>query len=443
MSKKQKMTMGGNFPLAGQKSKIITLTQPQRFRIDIATYMTAIRSFENVDFTQRAKLYDIYSDIVLDPHLSSVLEKRRNAVLSAPVEFVVDGKPDDTIMEQLKSPWFSSFLMDALDAKFFGITLFQFEKGKDGYISYEIVPRKHFDPIRRIIKARQTDLTGLPYDDFYNLLSVGNPRDLGLLANVAPYVIYKRATMGDWSQFSELFGMPIREYTYDAADDDARNKIMNDAFEQGGAGVYIHPEGTNFALVESGNKTGSADLYDRLTERCNNEISKQILGNTLTTEAGDNGTQALGTVQAKAEDVILMSDRRYLLNLLNYDFTDVLDSLGIDTSRGEFRFAESDNLDKEKQLRIYQGLAALGLEISKDELYETFGVERPGKKDEKAGQQATKTDGSAEEEEDKKKKPIPPSQETKDKEVKEDSFWSTFWNRALSFFRQAPQDGAE
>ena len=46
------------------------------------------------------------------------------------------------------------------------------------------------------------------------------------------------------------------------------------------------------------------DLYDKLCERCNNEISKLFLGNTLTTEASDKGTQALGTVHKDVEEKV-------------------------------------------------------------------------------------------------------------------------------------------
>ena len=38
---------------------------------------------------------------------------------------------------------------------------------------------------------------------------------------------------------------------------------------------------------------------------CNNEIAKLILGNTLTTESSEKGTQALGTVHKKVEDKVL------------------------------------------------------------------------------------------------------------------------------------------
>lgn len=188
------------------------LTQPRRFGIDIADYTAAIRTAENVDFPRRYKLYDMYADILMDSHLSCVIEKRRNAVLCSDIEFRRDGKPDDKVNEQIRSPWFSRLVSDIIDSRFWGFTLCQFFKDGE-WIDYNLIPRKHADPVRRIILRHQTDITGIAWDEYPDLLFVGRPDDLGLLAKAAPWVIYKRNTTGDWSQFSEIFGMPIQEYT--------------------------------------------------------------------------------------------------------------------------------------------------------------------------------------------------------------------------------------
>ena len=81
-------------------------------------------------------------------------------------------------------------------------------------------------------------------------------------------------------------------------------------FDSGGASVFLHPEGSNLTLHDIGSKSGTSDLYKGLAQFCNQEISKHILGNTLTTEAGEKGTQALGSVQKKAEDLLLEQDKR-------------------------------------------------------------------------------------------------------------------------------------
>lgn len=250
---------------------------------------------------------------------------------------------------------------------------------KDGqWLNYDLIPRKHVDPVRKLILRHQTDLQGTSWDEYADLLFVGDPDDMGLLAKAAPWVIYKRNTTADWAQFSEVFGMPIREYIYDTDDDDARQRAIDDAENTGSLAVLIHSKDSEMKLVESGNKTGSADLYERLCERCNNEISKLILGNTLTTEASDKGTQALGTVHKKGEDRMAEADHKYLLNVLNYEMTDIFTALGINASGGEFFFPNPKDIDlTAKANMLVQLRQTFNLPVDDDYLYSEFGIEKP------------------------------------------------------------------
>ena len=151
---KGKITIGGNIPQPGQqRPNTIILTQPKRFGIDIADFTAAVRAAENVDFSRRYSLYDLYADILMDAHLSCVIEKRRNAVLCADIEFWRDGKPDDTVNEQIKSPWFSRLVTDIIDAKMWGFSLCQFYRDGE-WVNYDLIPRKHADPVRRLILRR-------------------------------------------------------------------------------------------------------------------------------------------------------------------------------------------------------------------------------------------------------------------------------------------------
>lgn len=262
MAKKQKrnnrgiITVGGNLTLPGQKGpNVIVLTQPKRFGIDIADYMTAIRAAENVDYSRRYKLYDLYADILMDTHLTCVIEKRKNAVLCSDIEFRRDGKPDDAVNEQIRSPWFNRLVGDIIDAKFWGFSLCQFYREGE-WVDYDLIPRKHVDPVRRIILRHQTDIVGLPWENYSDLLFIGSPDDLGLLAKAAPWVIYKRNTTGDWSQFSELFGMPIQEYVYNSDDEQSRQRAIEDAANIGSLAQFFHDEDTKLNFIEAGNKTG-------------------------------------------------------------------------------------------------------------------------------------------------------------------------------------------
>ncbi|MCM1234748.1 MAG: DUF935 domain-containing protein [Ruminococcus flavefaciens] len=420
------------------------LTQPKRFGIDISDYTSAIRSAEDVDFPRRYKLYDLYSDILMDSHLSCVIEKRRNAVLCSDIEFRKDGKPDETVNEQIRSPWFSRLVSDIIDSRFWGFTLCQFFKDGE-WVDYNLVPRKHVDPVRRIILRHQTDITGIPWDEYSDLLFVGRPDDLGLLAKAAPWVIYKRNTTGDWSQFSEIFGMPIQEYTYDTDDDSSRERAISDASNAGSLAVFVHGKDTALNLIEAGNKTGSADVYERLCERCNNEISKLILGNTLTTESSDTGTQALGTVHKKGEDKITQADRLYVLDVLNYDMSDIFASMGIDTTGGKFCYPEKKDLDPTAEMNILTQLkTGFGLPIDDDFLYEKFGISKPAdyasiKREE--GEKIAQTEQQSPEQikhtnEDSAEQSEPDNEENETRPDGKDK--KTFKNRLKSFFVKAP-----
>ena len=441
MSKKNtRITISGNIPRPWQKQPaIVRITQPKRFNIDTADFMTAVRAAENVDYSQRTKLYDLYTDILLDTHLSSVIEKRKNAVLCSSIEFQRKGKPDDAINEQILSPWFYRCVSDILDARFWGFSLLQFYKNNE-WIDYDLVPRKHVEPVRKLILTQQTDLLGTSWEEFADLLFIGRSTDLGLLAKAAPWVIYKRNTTADWAQFSEVFGMPIQEYIYDTDDEDARIRALNDANSIGSLATFIHGKDTELQLREAGNKTGSADVYERLVERCNSEISKLILGNTLTTESSEKGTQALGTVHKKVEESVAKADREYVLNVLNYDMTDIFSHMGINTAGGKFCFPEKKDVDPDTEMSVLTQLhTTFSLPIDDDYLYEKFGVEKPKDYDQQKQQQVEEKNAREEKlkQQNEEEDPDGTVQTSEDK-----GQTSRFKNHLLSFFVKAPKDGA-
>lgn len=358
----------------------LKLTKPKRFNIDISDLVAAIGQAEIVDAPRRAKLYDLYNDILIDAHLSSVMEKRVKGVLTHPIEFHRNGVVDEKVAEQINSPWFYRLLNDILEAQIWGFSLMQFYIN-NGWIDYTLVPRKHADPVNRLILTKQTDTKGVSWDEYPKLVMVGRADDLGLLLKATPWAIYKRGDTADWAQFCEIFGADIREYIYDSADPEARERTIRDAEEQGGAGIIIHDSETKLNIIGSSSKSGSGELFGGFFDRCNAEMSKAFLGNTLTTEVGTSGTQALGTVHKEVEDMLVSSDRIFLLNVLNYELAEVFQQLGLNTAGGKFRFVEQKKqTDPEARLRVLQGLhTTFGLPISHDSLYEEFGIEKPTK----------------------------------------------------------------
>ena len=442
MAKKTKQITqaGATEILPGQQNPTIILQSPELFHFDIGKYMAALETAEAIDFHNRTQLYDIFHSIITtDGHLSGIVDKRLSAVSRERFEFQRDGKPVDEVNRQIRSPWFRAWVKDAVASKLWGFSLFQFRRDEKGWITYDLIDRKHFDPVTNQILMYEMDVTGVPLEAFDNCLLVcDDPRGVGKLATCAPYALYKRGNMGDWAQFCQIFGMPIREYTYSAGDEDARKRLLADARKQGANAVYIHPEGSSMTLHEAAGKSGTVDLYERFLDNCNDEMSIAVLGNTLTTKSDTNGTQALGTVQAKEQMKITEDDIQFVLDLLNYDMTDIFAALGVNTENGEFVRVEQKYQDKQVQITVVSKLKEMGLPMSDDYLYETFDVEKPDDYD--ARKAAIESEQEAARERARElalrlneggRGAEPTAEERR-----------TFLDRFRSFFGLAPQDGA-
>jgi hypothetical protein len=236
----------------------------------------------------------------------------------------------------------------------FGYTLIQvnqieYDEQEEYYhIHFDLIPRAHVHPEPNF-ECVSIDANRVTDDFLYKkpplanyMMWAGKPKDKGLFFKVAPYIIYKRGAMGDWSQFAEMFGMPFREAIYSAFDDDTRQKLEA-MLSQWGPGMSLtHPDSVKILLHPTGGSTSSSGVYDRFIEVCDAAISKTVLGNTLTTEQGDNGSRALGKVHQSEEEEKKRSDELFVLSVLNTQFRAILKRFGFDVKGGAIWFETPD-----------------------------------------------------------------------------------------------------
>jgi hypothetical protein len=374
---RNRIIQGGLVDIRNTRQPDVVLQMPEIFYFDMNAYINSVKSALNIDFTNRVRLYDMYESSMLDLHLSGVLDKRLRGVTKIPIEFRRNDQPDEAMNAQLRSPWFKELRKDLIMSHFWGFTLVQFYLDGDGNIRYDLINRKHYDPIHRKLLKYQGAIDGISIDEFPNTMFVGSERKLGIFAELLPAVLYKRGNMADWARFANIFGMPIREYTYDAGDEEARVRLIADARRQGSNAVYIHPKDSELTLREASNKTGSSELYRTFAEYWDSKMSIRVLGNTLTTDARENGTQSLGTVHKQEEDEMNADDCGFLLDILNYNMRPVFQNLGFNVDGGEFVYASHDKINPSQQIDIVQKLSSMGLPMDDDYLYETFSVRKP------------------------------------------------------------------
>ena len=419
----------------GQRLPDVVLQMPEIFLFDMNSYMNSVTLAKSIDYSNRTRLFDMYESALLDLHLSGVLAKRLRGVTRIPIEFQRNGEPDDTINEQLRSPWFKQLRKDLIMSEFWGFTLVQFYLDEEGNIRYDLIDRKHYDPVQKQLLKFQGDQQGIPIDNFPNCLFVGTERGLGIFAELMPAVLYKRGDMADWAQFCNIFGMPIREYTYDAGDETARKRLIADARRQGSNAVYIHPKDSELTLIEAGNKTGSSDLYKTFADYWDSKISIRVLGNTLTTDAKENGTQALGEVHKEEEDDMNADDREFILDILNYHMRPIFSALGFNVEGGEFVYAKKDKIIPSQQIDIVQKLKSMGLPMDDDWLYETFGVEKPKDYEQQKSEAQAQKEAIRSALNDQQNEPPQKGNLNTDKKA--------FKNRLSRFFGIAPNSGAD
>jgi phage gp29-like protein len=111
--------------------------------------------------------------------------------------------------------------------------------------------------------------------------------------------------------------------------------------------VATGPDDSSLQIIES-DKVSSADLYDKFLQRCDNAISKAILGNALSTDIQQTGARAIGEVGAiTIEGEISKTDRDFPTAFFNELFKRVID-LNLGTGKyPHFQVKELNDAKKE------------------------------------------------------------------------------------------------
>src|ERR1700722_6782547 len=107
----------------------------------------------------------------------------------------------------------------------------------------------------------------------------------GGLARAAGWAyLFKNYVLKDWVTFTEVFGQPLRVGKYHpGASEQDKLALLNAVSRIGTDAAAIIPESMLIEFTEA-HQTGSAELYERFCEYLDSQVSKAVLGQTLTTE---------------------------------------------------------------------------------------------------------------------------------------------------------------
>ena len=327
---------------------------------DISSWRKAWQSAIIPDNPKRIALYDVYSDVMADLHLTGCIRQRSDMVLNKSFK-ITDRKGNEKpeVTEIFECQWFKRFMELALDSIYFGYSLIQFnEPVKDGSLVYfdsiELIPRKHVIPEFGVILKDPADEPNKGYNYLDGdiakwCIGVGDRKDLGLLLKVAPQSISKKNMLAYWDVFGEIFGMPVRVARTGTRDPNDRANIEKMMQLMGAAGWAVLPEGTEIEIKET-TRGDAFNVYDKRIERCNSEISKGILGQTMTTDQGSSYAQSETHLEILKN--IVYRDADFIRDLINWKLIPFMTIHGFPVKDLRFDWDESIDWTPEQQLKI-------------------------------------------------------------------------------------------
>ena len=293
---------------------------------DVADWRAAWQLALNVDSPNRQRLLDIYRDTMVDLHLSGCIEQRRGFVMSRSFKFVNDkGDEDEEALHYFDQSWFKQLMRLAHDSLWYGHSLIELgnlTQDGDGCLAYDgvrLIPRKHVIPEyhRCVVNVGDEWTSGIdyhepPYADW--VIEAGQSDDLGLLLKAAPQTISKKYALAFWDGFAEIFGMPMR-VAKTTTRDPKEWKRLEDMMRNSGANLsMVSTAETEIQFVESG-KGDAYNVYNMRVDRANSELSKLIIGQTMTIEDGSSLSQSQTHLQVFEN--LVESDRDMLRDIVN------------------------------------------------------------------------------------------------------------------------------
>jgi len=283
-------------PSGSRIKKRINQQQIVRANQNIKKWRQAIATAESIQQPDRIPLLTIFKDVVLDTHLTAVIEQRSNKVLSRGFKVVnKEGELQEEQTALLKKQWFEKFVKLSLESNMYGYSLIEFSNiFEDVFQDVCLVPREYVVPEFGYVKSQlyggnKYDYTRPPLSNWS--MFVGDEKELGLLNKATPLILWKRLVQATWAEYNELYGMPLRIGKTETRDTDARNN-MEDMLENMGSSAWGLFDKEDEIEILNGTSQGGSETFEDFISLVDAQISKLILGQTMTTDDGSSRSQA-------------------------------------------------------------------------------------------------------------------------------------------------------
>lgn len=363
----------------GYISRIVPKTI-SRTRADINTWKSALRAADNVDNPRRAKLQNLYNDIMLDAHLTSQIELRLQHVLSTPALLKRDGEVDEEATKRLaQAQWREELDRHVLCSNFFGHSVVELTTTAGGSLSVTLLPRQNIIPEHGVLLFSEDDAQGTNYRQLREygtwILEFGSQHDYGLLNKAVPHVLFMRFAQACWSELCEIYGIPPRVMKTNTQDPEMLNRADAMMRDMGAAAYFIIDDTENFEFAKGADTNG--DVYRNLINICKEAISVLFNGVVIGQDTV-NGNRSKEETSLKLFDKIVQADKKMLEGFYNEIIIPALERIGWLEPGLTYELQPEEDLEK-LWTQTHQALQYY--DVDPAWVKNKFGIEVTGKKE--------------------------------------------------------------
>lgn len=368
---------------------------------DMTSVATGLTPHKLATILQEAAEGDMHAYLTLaeemeerEPHYSSVLRTRKFAVcsLDISVEQTTENKLTEEIQQLVETPEFADMMSNALDAIGKGFSVNEIIWDQSGSI-WKPIDYKWRDP--RYFMFRKDNPEELRVLDESNLADgipippykfiVHRPRlksGLTLRGGIARLVSFsylcKMYGLKDWMAFLEIYGVPLRVGYYEGNINEKQEEILRRAvYEIGSDAAAILPRSMEIEFVQVSHTASGSDAFARLVEWIDRQISKAVLGQTMTADDGSSHAQA--QVHDEVRQDIIDADAKQLATTINRDLIKPYIDLnyGVQKEYPKISINLPETYNTEFLAENLAKLVPLGLQVSQQEVLSKLGLSEP------------------------------------------------------------------
>lgn len=333
----------------------------------------------------------IYKEMTTDAHVWSQIQKRKNGVLTR--EWFLDRDTAPSRQFKVLDTHFKDELdvdrinANVLDAVLYGYQPMEIIWGKYGpwMLPMDIKAKPAdwfcFSERNELLFRTKTKWDGEPVKPRHFLCpqyyaTYENPYGEPTLARCFWPLTFKKGGMRFWSTFLEKYGMMIpigklpRNRPQEDYDDmkERLEEMVQDA-------LAVIPDDGSIDFANTSGKSDSTQSYKTMLDMCNAEMSKAIIGSTLTTEIGDTGSYAAAETHADGNNDFYVADskiiRTFWANVIRLIY-----DVNWSGAMPRFKLYEEDDAKKNLAERDQILKNALNVKFNDNYIEDTYGINK-------------------------------------------------------------------